>query len=408
MSTNEKTSTVDGQVGDRRSVLAALVFTFVTNIDMTAVLTLLPVAVFGGTSVSPLEFSLALSIQVVASLVGGIVVPIMFRGVSSGWLLSLSSLMKSFGFAALLATVHAPGLFSFAVLAGFGRGVSKVAVRVLLTDATTEKARGKAFQLFFVIMNVALLLAPLVAEAADRLGVARLALVLLIAVELAGGVWAGITARRLVSDTGKAKKLSISGGVGLLVRGGPATVLGYTLVAYFAMGFIMAIFLLYNEVNPTLSGYRELFLSFEPLALIVIQLAMMPVLAKVGRAALYAAAAVTCGVGVALSFTSSLVLVLAGLALFAFAESLAMPQSQVDAAKVAPKEQLAAMLSLVTVTSAVGEIVGNVLAGWIVRNAGGSLPSVAVSGMAVAVVVLVGFAGAGYGIVRQTAVRETT
>lgn len=264
---------------------------------MTTVLTLLPVAVFGGTRVSPLSFSLALSIQVVASLVGGIVVPIAFRGLSSGWMLSISSLLKSAGFLALLATVHSPGLFTFAVLAGLGRGVSKVAVRVLLTDATTEKGRSKAFQLFFVIMNAALLLAPLIAEAADKLHVARLALTTLLVLELAGGAWSGLVARRLDSDTGKAKRLTIGGSIGLLARGGPATVLAYTLVAYFAMGFIMTMFLLYDQVNAGLSSYREMFLSFEPLALIVIQLAMMPVLARAGQAQVYAGARSPAGSG---------------------------------------------------------------------------------------------------------------
>ncbi|MGD3108709.1 hypothetical protein [Streptomyces sp. YGL11-2] len=394
------------ETSDRRSVLAALVFTFVTNIDMTTVLTMLPVAVFGGTRVAPLTFSLALSIQVVASLIGGIVVPVVFRGVSSGWLLSVSALLKSAGFVALLATVHPPGLFVFAVLAGFGRGVSKVAVRVLLTDATVEKDRARAFQLFFVIMNVALLLAPLAAEAADRFHVARYALVLLLLLELAGGAWAGASARRLTSDTGKAKRLAVGGGLGLLLRPGPVAVLAYTLVAYFAMGFIMAMFLLYDEVNPALSGYRELFLSFEPLALIVIQLAMMPVLAQTGRRAVYAGAAITCGAGVLLSFTSSLVLVLLGLALFAFAECLALPQSQVDAGKAVAKEQVSAMLSLVTIMSAVGEMAGNVAAGWIVRNADDLLPSATTSAMAVAAVVLAGFAAAGYGIDRAVSARE--
>lgn len=65
------------------------------------------------------------------------------------------------------------------------------------------------------------------------------------------------------------------------------------------------------------------------------------------------------------------------------------------------------MLSLVTIMSAVGEIVGNVAAGWIVRNAGGLLPSATTSGMAVSVIVLVGFGGAGFGIVRAVSARQT-
>lgn len=408
MSVDKAVTTAEPEIGgDRRSVIAALVFTFVTNIDMTTVLTLLPVAVFmHGTTVSPLAFSLALSIQVGASLVGSSIVPIVFRNVNSGWMLSVSSLLKSLGFLALVITVHEPGLFAFAVLAGLGRGLSKVAVRVLLADATTEKNRGTAFQLFFVIMNIALLLAPLVAELANSNGIAQATLVVLIVVELAGGGWAGATARRLTSNAQAAKKLSTSGGIGLLFRGGPAAVLIYTFIAYFAMGFVMAMFLLYDTVNPELAKFRSLFLSFEPLALIVIQLAIMPFWAKVRRPFVYGAAAVTGGVGVFLSFTSAVPLVLIGLALFAFSECLAMPQTQVEASKVVPKHQLAAMLSFVTIFSAVGEIVGNMVAGWIVRDAGGLLPSANVSAMAVSVVILVGFGAAGFGILRATRVES--
>ncbi len=399
---NDSTTPEPQLTGSPRSVLAALVFTFITNIDMTTVLTLLPVAIFGGTTVPPLTFSLALSIQVGASLLGSTLVPLLFRGMHAGWMLAISALLKSCGFLALLVTVHEPGLYAFAVLAGFGRGVSKVGSRLLLTNATHEGNRAKVFQLFFITMNVALLIAPLVAQAAVSNDVAQLTLVGLIVLELAGGVWAGVAARRVGSDNQATRKLTVSGGIKLFLRGGPAAVLGYTLIAYFAMGFIMAMFLLYATVNPRLADFRSLFLSFEPLALIVIQLAFMPFWSKLPRSVVYSAAAVTCGAGVLLSFTSSVVLVLAGLALFAFSECLAMPASQVEASKVVAKAQLATMLSLVTILSAVGEIIGNVVAGWIVRNAGGLLPAATASGMAVSVIVLIGFGVASAGILRTT------
>lgn len=164
-----------------------------------------------------------------------------------------------------------------------------------------------------------------------------------------------------------------------------AVVLGYTFAIYFAMGFLYAMILLYEVVNPAQAEHRTLFLSFQPLAIIAIQLALLPFFTRLRRRALYLIVAVGGGTGLVLSFSGSLTLILAGLTLFAVAECLAFPKIQVEAADTVPQTRLTDVIALVSLVTAIGEICGNMAAGLAVSTSASWLPQPAHFGMGVGV-----------------------
>ncbi|MFF2066926.1 hypothetical protein ACFVWZ_34960 [Streptomyces sp. NPDC058200] len=374
------------------AVGAGLGFTLLSNLGLAIVLTLLPVTVLHGGRIDPAVFSFALSIHVGSALVGAVLTPITFSRVHPGWILTIASSLKAAGFVTVAVSTTAPALYLFAVLAGLGVGFSRPAVRSLLMSAAHESRRSQVFQVFFILLNAAYVLAPLAAGPVGRAGAP--ALLALAAVEVGVGLTVGLLARGLSfalpprGTGGFRRRLAV-------LRNPAATVvLGYTFAIYFAMGFLYTMVLLYEVVNPGLAEHRTLFLSYQPLAIIAIQLALLPFFARLGRSALYLTVAVAGGTGLVLSFTSSLMLVLAGLTLFAISESLAFPKIQVEAADTVPQGQLTDVFALVSVVTAVGEITGNMVAGLAVGSSLSWLPSPAQSGMAVGllagVVLLVG------------------
>ncbi|MEV7679139.1 hypothetical protein AB0O64_11375 [Streptomyces sp. NPDC088341] len=374
------------------AVGAGLGFSLFSNLGLAIVLTLLPVTVLHGGRIVPSVFSFALSVHVGSALVGAVLTPVVFSRVHPGWILTIASTLKAAGVATVALSTTAPALYLFAVLAGLGVGISRPAVRSLLMSAAGENRRAQVFQIFFILLNAAYVLAPLAAGPIGRTGVP--ALFALAAVEVGVGLTVGLLARGLDfalpprGSGGMRRRLAV------LRNPAAAVVLGYTFAIYFAMGFLYSMVLLYEVVNPELAEHRTLFLSYQPLAIIAIQLALLPFFAKLGRGALYPAVALAGGAGLVLSFTASLPLVLAGLTLFAIAESLAFPKIQVEAAETVPQSQLTDVFALVSVVTAVGEIVGNMAAGLAVSTSLSWLPRPAHSGMAVGllagVVLLVG------------------
>jgi MFS family permease len=384
----EQTETAESArpaTGHPPAVAAGLGFTLLSNAGLAMVLTLLPVAVLHGGRIDPTVFSLALSVHVGAALVGAVCTPLVFGRLHPAWTLTTASTLKAAGFATVAASTADAALFLFAVLAGLGVGVSRPAVRSLLTGAAEEDRRSQVFQMFFILLNLAYVLAPLAAGPAGRAGVP--ALVVLVVVELGVGLAVGLLGRGLAFDVPARGTRGFGASLAVLKNRAAAVLLVYTFAIYFAMGFLYAMILLYEVVNPAQAEHRTVFLSYQPLAIIAIQLALLPFFARLPRGALYMTVAVAGGIGLVLSFTSGLVMVLAGLTLFAVAECLAFPKIQVEAADTAPPDQLTQVFALVSVVTAVGEIVGNMTAGFLVGGAASWLPAPAHSGMAVGLLV---------------------
>lgn len=374
------------------AVGAGLGFSLLSNLGLAIVLTLLPVTVLHGDRIVPSVFSFALSVHVGSALAGAVLTPIVFGRVHPGWILTIASSLKAAGVATVAISTTAPALYLFAVLAGLGVGISRPAVRSLLMSAASENRRAQIFQIFFILLNAAYVLAPLAAGPVGRSGVP--ALFALAATELCVGLTVGLLARGLDFTLPPRGSGGMRRRLAILRNPAAAVLLGYTFAIYFAMGFLYSMVLLYEIVNPELAEHRTLFLSYQPLAIIAIQLALLPFFAKLARGALYPAVAVGGGTGLVLSFTTSLPLVLAGLTLFAIAESLAFPKIQVEAADTVPQGQLTDVFALVSVVTAVGEIVGNMAAGLAVSTSLSWLPTPARSGMGVGllagVVLLIG------------------
>ncbi|GAA3486429.1 MFS transporter [Streptomyces cremeus] len=387
--------------GHPPAVAAGLGFTLLSNAGLAMVLTLLPVAVLHGGRIDPTVFSFALSVHVGSALVGAVCTPLVFGRLHPAWTLTIASALKAAGFAAVVVTTADPALFLFAVLAGLGVGVSRPAVRSLLTGAAGGRRRSQVFQVFFIFLNVAYVLAPVAAGPVGRAGVP--ALVVLVAVELAVGVAVGLLGRGLLFEVPARGTRGFGASLTMLKNRAVAVVLAYTFAIYFAMGFLYAMVLLYEVVNPAQAEHRTLFLSYQPLAIIAIQLALLPFFARLPRGALYMTVAVAGGVGLVLSFTSGLVVILAGLTLFAVAECLAFPKIQVEAADTVPPGQLTQVFALVSVVTAVGEIIGNMTAGLLVGGAASGLPAPAHSGMAVGLLVGLVLLAAGIGVTRCVA-----
>jgi hypothetical protein len=398
------TETAEGArpaTGHPPAVAAGLGFTLLSNAGLAMVLTLLPVAVLHGGRIDPTVFSLALSVHVGAALAGAVCTPLVFGRVHPAWTLTIASTLKAAGFATVAVSTADAALFLFAVLAGLGVGVSRPAVRSLLTSAAGEARRSQVFQVFFILLNLAYVLAPVAAGPAGRAGVP--ALVALVVVELGVGLTVGLLGRGLTFEVPARGTRGFGASLTVLKNRAAAVVLVYTFAIYFAMGFLYAMILLYEVVNPAQAEHRTLFLSYQPLAIIAIQLALLPFFARLPRGALYLTVAVAGGIGLVLSFTSGLVMILAGLTLFAVAECLAFPKIQVEAADTVPPAQLTQVFALVSVVTAVGEIAGNMTAGLLVGGAGSWLPEPAHSGMAVGLLVGLVLLLAGIAVTRSIA-----
>ncbi|MFF2186536.1 hypothetical protein [Streptomyces sp. NPDC058155] len=366
-----------------RAVGAGLGFTLLSNFGLAMVLTLLPVAVLHGGRIEPSVFSFALSVHVGSALVGALITPIAFSRVHPAWVLTIASSLKAAGFVTVAVSTSAPALYLFAVLAGLGVGISRPAVRSLLVAAATDDRRSQVFQVFFILLNTAYVLAPLAAGPVGRAGVP--ALLVLAVVETAIGITVGLLARGLDFALPPRGANGLRGRLTVVRTPAVAVVLGYTFAIYFAMGFLYAMILLYEVVNPAQAEHRTLFLSFQPLAIIAIQLALLPFFTRLRRRALYLIVAVGGGTGLVLSFTGSLTLILAGLTLFAVAECLAFPKIQVEAADTVPQSRLTDVIALVSLVTAIGEICGNMAAGLAVSTSASWLPQPAHFGMGVGV-----------------------
>jgi hypothetical protein len=392
---------------DRRALAGGFAFTAYANTILQLVLAMVPVAILHGDRIQPADFSYALSLHVASALVATMAAPLLFARMRPGEVLVFSSLLRAAGYATLLLSAGRPAIYVFALLTGAGLGVSRPAIRLVLNGAAATAGRARVFQIFFLILNAAYVLAPVLAAVGQKRALVTL-LVVTVA-EIVGGlsIYAAIGARAAApapeadAVAEKAGRLAGRERWGLLLRGHVLATAVYTLICYFSMGFVLAMFLLYESVTPQLAGDRTLFLSFEPLALVGIQLALIPLFSRFGRRALYLIAGLTLGPGLALAFGTSLWIVLAGLLLFAFAESLAMPAVQVEAAEAAPEGRRAAVFTLITVTTAVGEILGNLTAGLIVAHTARPGSAGVVVGLAMTVALL----GAGVILIRQGSAR---
>ncbi len=382
---------------DRSAVRAGLGFTLFSNADLAIVLTMLPIAMLHGQRLLPLVVSVVLSIQVFSALAGSALTPLVLGRLRPSYAMAVSSALKAAGIAVLASGSALAQLYVFAVLGGLGLGVSRPVVRLLLNGAVPPGKRSHVFQVFFVMVNLAHVIAPVVAELArDR---AVTVLVLLVVVEVMVGAAVAVTGRGVPAEPRRSRAHQRSWA--LLRQPLVLAIVGYTFVAYFAMGFVMTMFQLYESVTPELGGYRPFFLSFEPLVLIGMQLVLMRYIHKLGHRSLYLAAAVTGGVGMVLAFTSSFTAVLIGLVLFALSECLALPRIQVAAGEAAPPGQAGAVFALTTVCTAIGEISGTLIAGTVARAEGdGLLTGAAAQGRIVGVVVMVAMLLGGLVLVR--------
>lgn len=354
-----------------------LIFTFLTNIDYTIVATLLPVAILHGSTVSTAAFSMAVSIRIVASIVGMLCAPVVFSRIRNGNLLMMASILKGLAFTVLCISIQFPAMCLFAILAGLGTGISKPAIRALLSNVSTVDTRAKIFQLFFVMMNAALVIGPFVAQLALAGNDEHVFLITLACIEFLVALWIMRATRDIDLNISMGKRFSITQMIGLWLNAKVTPILLLSFVVYFAMGFMLTGFLLYRDIVPGLSAYRETLLSFEAFATIVIQLALMPIFRKIRRPMLYALGIFGAGIGIFLSFASTLPVVVTGLVLFAFAECLLMPQTQLEVSRVVPSSQTTAVFSAVTIAGAIGETFGSLAPGYVIQSGATFFPTVA-------------------------------
>jgi hypothetical protein len=353
---------------DRPVALVAIGYMFVTNLDSIFVIPLLPV-LHGGTPASiARDVALALSLRLGASLLFSLLLPAVAPRAANAKLLMASSLMKAGAFLSILALPVPHSLWCFALLAGAGTGTLRPAVRAVIADETRGAGQALAFQALFLAMNVAFVLGPLMAEAAVRLELVAAGVLAVTLLEVA----AGLAALRLVPprSAGVSDQTPRAGGLESLRRlsGGIWLLLLQSLLAYAAVGFFIASLVLFEAINRPLAGWRNALLSAEGLAVIAVQLALMPLFARLPRTALHAAVALTAPAGLALCFTPSLPLAFLGLLIFAFAECLAMPAGQLELAERAPAEARRSVFAMGMVAAALGESAGAWMA-WAVTRA---------------------------------------
>jgi hypothetical protein len=351
----------------RPVAMVAVGYMFATNLDSIFVIPLLPVLHGGPAAAVARDVALALSLRLAASLALSLALPVAAPRAGNASLLLASSGMKAAAFAALLLVRQPAGLWAFALLAGAGTGTLRPAVRAVIADETRGDAQALAFQALFLAMNLAFVIGPLLAEAAIRLELVGAGILAVVLIEL--GV--GLSAFRLVPARGPGAH-GRSGAAALAATGalpeGVWLLMLQQLLAYAAVGFLIAALVLYQSVNPALGAWRNALLSAEGLAVIAVQLALMPLLSQLPRGGVHAAVAVASGAGLALAFAPFLPLVLAGVLLFALAECLAMPIAQLELAERAGPEQRRRIFALAMVAAALGESAGAWLA-WAVTRA---------------------------------------
>ena len=355
-------STLQGQPGAR----AAISYMFLTNLDSIFVIPLLPVLHGGTAAAVARDIAFALSLRLGASLVLSLILPALAPRAGNAALLLASSLMKAAAFMALLALPVPANLWCFAMLAGSGTGTLRPVVRAVIADETKGAAQALAFQALFLAMNLAFVLGPLFAEGAVQLGWMVQGIVAVIVVEIA----AGLMALRLIPSRSRPDRPNKAGRGGLLttISGSELwLLLVQMLLSYAAVGFLIASLVLYADINPPLAPWRNFLLSVEGLAVIIVQLALMPVFSHLPRGRIHALVALAAGTGLILSFSENLSVVFTGLAVFAMAECLAMPLAQLEISERVPSQYRRNIFALGMVAAAFGEIAGSWIA-WAVTR----------------------------------------
>ena len=175
-----------------------------------------------------------------------------------------------------------------------------------------------------------------------------------------------------------------------------------SMLSYAAVGFLIASLVLYDTINPPLGAWRNWLLSAEGLAVIAVQLALMPLFTQLPRVALHGAVALAAGVGLVLCFSASLPLAVIGLLVFALAECLAMPVAQLELSERAPARQRRAIFALAMVAAALGEIAGSWLA-WGVARIGMAGMAGATAAQGAGLLLGCGLAGVAWALARRAA-----
>ena len=345
----------------------ALGYMFITNLDSIFVIPLLPVLHGGGTAAIARDVAFALSLRLVASLLLSLLLPVLAPRAGNAAVLLAASLLKAAGFACLIVLSAPIGLWCFALLAGAGTGTLRPAVRAVIADETRGRGQALAFQGLFLAMNLAFVIGPLLAEAAIRMDAVHAGVLLVAAIEIG----AGILVFRLVPARGAAKRAEDATSpwrLGLRALS-PAQwlLMGQTLLSYAAVGFLIAALVLFEAVNPPLAAWRNALLSAEGLAVIAVQLALMPFFSRLPRPLVHGLVALAAGCGLVLSFSHALPLAFLGLAVFALAECLAMPVAQIEITERSPSRDRRGMFALAMVAAALGEIAGAWLAWGVAR-----------------------------------------
>jgi MFS family permease len=347
--------------------LAAISYMFLTNLDSIFVIPLLPVLHGGTPAAIARDVAFALSLRLGASLALSLMLPPLVPWASNASLLVVSSIMKAAAFVTILVLPVPVNLWCFAILAGSGTGTLRPVVRAVIADETRGNGQALAFQGLFLAMNVAFVLGPLMAEGAMQLGRVVEGILAVTAIEIA----AGLMALRLIPTRLRPDRLGnagIAGGLLTILLGSDLWLLmAQMLLSYAAVGFLIASLVLYGEINPPLGPWRNLLLSAEGLAVIIVQLALMPVFSHLPRGRTHVVVALAAGIGLVLSFSQSLLLVFFGLTVFAVAECLAMPVAQLELSERVPTQYRRHVFALGMVVAALGEIAGSWIA-WAVTR----------------------------------------
>jgi hypothetical protein len=384
----------------RPAALAAVGYMFVTNLDSIFVIPLLPVLHGGTPAAIARDVALALSLRLGASLLLSLVLPVLAPQASNARLLLASSLMKATAFASILALPAPASLWCFAILAGAGTGTLRPSVRAVIADETRGPVQAIAFQALFLAMNLAFVLGPLMAEAAIRMECVAAGVAAVTTLELC----AGLAALRLMpARKAQAFVASTAGGMLSALRDlGSALwlLMVQTLLSYAAVGFLIASLVLYEAINPPLGAWRNWLLSAEGLAVIAVQLALMPLFAQLPRSWIHALVALAAGLGLVLCFSAALPLAFIGLLVFALAECLAMPVAQLELSERASAQDRRAIFALAMVAAALGEIGGSWLAWSVARvEAAGLAGTTAAQGAGL--VLGCGLAGVAWALTRR-------
>jgi hypothetical protein len=273
-------------------------------------------------------------------------------------------------------------------------------VRAVIADETRGPVQAIAFQALFLAMNLAFVLGPLMAEAAIRMECVAAGVVAVTTLELC----AGLAALRLMpARKAQALVASTAGGMLSALRDlGSALwlLMVQTLLSYAAVGFLIASLVLYEAINPPLGAWRNWLLSAEGLAVIAVQLALMPLFAQLPRSWIHALVALAAGLGLVLCFSAALPLAFIGLLVFALAECLAMPVAQLELSERAPAQDRRAIFALAMVAAALGEIGGSWLAWSVARvEAAGLAGTTAAQGAGL--VLGCGLAGVAWALTRR-------